>query len=92
MAALVVLIVVLVLMVAAFVWFFFYSRTLAWGSSETRRTFLRMMVVIGPIFGMRYKEPRPEPPTIATPAGDAEPQVRGVVLPPDRDVDEGGPR
>jgi hypothetical protein len=42
-----------------------------------------MMVVIGPIFGMRYREPRPEPPTISTPARDADPPVPGVELPPD---------
>ena len=79
-------------MVAVFVWFFFYSRTLAWGNSETRRAVLRMLVVIGPIFGMRYQEPRPEPPTIATPLGDREPPVEGVVVPPDGGVDSEGPR
>jgi hypothetical protein len=81
--ALIVLIVVFALMLIAFLWFYFYSRTLAWGESETRRAFLRMMVVIGPIFGMRYREPRPEPPTISTPARDADPPVPGVELPPD---------
>ncbi|HEX6538465.1 MAG TPA: hypothetical protein VF155_04730 [Candidatus Dormibacteraeota bacterium] len=40
-----------------------------------------MMIVIGPIFGVRYKEPRPEPPTIATPARDEGPPDPGVVLP-----------
>lgn len=83
MVALVVMALVLGVLVAAFLWFYFYSRTLAWGQSETRRALLRTMVVIGPIFGMRYKEPRPEPPTIATPARDPEPAVPGVVVPPD---------
>lgn len=83
MLALVVMALVLALLVAAFLWFYFYSRTLAWGESETRRAMLRMMVVIGPIFGMRYKEPRPEPPTISAPARDPEPQVPGVTVPPD---------
>ena len=83
MVAIIVLSVVLALFVIAFLWFYFYSRTLAWGQSETRRAFLRMMVVIGPIFGVRYKEPRPEPPTIAIPAKDQEPPVSGLVLPTD---------
>ena len=83
MVALVVMALVLALLVAAFLWFYLYSRTVAWGQSETRRAMLRMMVVIGPIFGMRYREPRPEPPTISTPARDPEPQVPGVTVPPD---------
>lgn len=82
MVALVVMGTVLAVLVAAFLWFYFYSRTLAWGQSETRQAFLRVMVVIGPMFGVRYKEPRPEPPTIATPAKEEEPPVRGVLLPP----------
>lgn len=85
MVAIIVLSAVFAMLVIAFVWFFFYSRTLAWGESETRRAFLRAMVVIGPMFGVRYKEPRPEPPTIATPAKEAEPPVPGIVLPPDKD-------
>lgn len=84
MVAIVVLSIVFAILVIAFVWFFFYSRTLAWGQSETRQAFLRVMVVIGPMFGVRYKEPRPEPPTIATPAREEEPPVPGVVLPPDQ--------
>jgi hypothetical protein len=83
MVAVIVMASVLGVLVAAFAWFFFYSRTLAWGESETRRAVLRMMVVIGPIFGMRYREPRPEPPTIATPARDPEPPVPGVTVPSD---------
>lgn len=85
MVAIVVLSAVLAILVIAFVWFFFYSRTLAWGQSETRQAFLRVMVGIGPMFGVRYKEPRPEPPTIATPAKQEDPPVSGVVLPPNRD-------
>ena len=83
MVAIVVLSVVFALLVVAFLWFYLYSRTLAWGQSETRQAFLRVMVVIGPMFGVRYKEPRPEPPTIATPALEKKPPVPGVVLPPD---------
>lgn len=85
MVAIVILSAVFAILVIAFVWFFFYSRTLAWGESETRQAFLRVMVVIGPMFGARYKEPRPEPPTVATPAREAEPPVPGFVLPPHND-------
>ncbi|MBV8527094.1 MAG: hypothetical protein JOZ75_02130 [Candidatus Dormibacteraeota bacterium] len=85
MVAIVVLSAVFAILVIAFVWFFFYSRTLAWGESETRQAFLRVMVVIGPMFGVRYKEPRPEPPTIATPAKEEEPPLPGIVLPPAKD-------
>jgi hypothetical protein len=83
MVAIIVLSVLLAFLLIVFLWFYLYSRTLAWGQSETRRAFLRMMVVIGPIFGVRYKEPRPEPPSIATPARDQEPPVTGLVLPPE---------
>lgn len=85
MVAIVVLSAVFAILVIAFGWFFLYSRTLAWGESETRRAFLRVMIVIGPMFGVRYKEPRPEPPTIATPAREEEPPVPGVVLPPGKE-------
>jgi hypothetical protein len=85
----IVLAIVLAVMVIAFVWFYFYSRTLAWGESETRKAMLRMLIVVGPIFGMHYKEPRPEPPTISTPGGDAKPAVPGLVVPPAHDPDDG---
>lgn len=81
MVAVIVLSGVFTVLVLVFLWFYHYSRTLAWGESEARRTALRIMIVIGPIFGVRYKEPRPEPPTIATPARDEEPPDPGVVLP-----------
>lgn len=84
MVAIIVLSVVFAILVIAFLRFYFYSRTLSWGQSETRQAFLRVMVVIGPMFGVRYKEPRPEPPTIATPARQEEPPVAGVVLPPNK--------
>ena len=81
MVAVIVLSCVLAVLLLVFLWFYRYSRTLAWGQSEARRTVLRMMFVIGLIFGVRYKEPRPEPPTIATPARDEGPPDPGVVLP-----------
>src|SRR5205807_1044752 len=51
----------LVAMLIAFLWFYGYSRTPEWGDSETRKAVLRMLIVIGPIFGMHYRAPRPEP-------------------------------
>jgi hypothetical protein len=85
----IVLAIVLAVLVITFAWFYFYSRTLAWGESETRKAVLRMLIVVGPIFGMHYKEQRPEPPTISTPGGDAEPTVPGLVVPPAPDADDG---
>ena len=89
MTVVIVLAIVLAVLVIAFTWFYFYSRTLAWGESDTRKAVLRMLIVVGPIFGMHYKEPRPEPPTISTPAGDAKPVVPGLVVPPAPDADDG---
>ena len=87
MTTLIVMAVILAVLIVAFLWFYIYSRTLAWGESETRRAVLRVLVMVGPIFGMHYKPPRPEPPTISTPANDDAPAVRGLVVPPE---DEGG--
>jgi hypothetical protein len=81
--------VVLGVLVVAFFSFYLYSRTPAWGQSETRKAMLRVLVVIGPIFGMHYREPRPEIPTISTPGGDAEPAVSGVRVPPPPDAESG---
>ena len=83
MIALVVMASVFGVLLIAFLWFYFYSRTLAWGESETRQAVLRMLVVVGPIFGWHYRRPRPEPPTISAPEGDTKPVVPGVILPPE---------
>jgi len=85
MLIVIILSLVLVTMLLAFLWFYSYSRTPEWGDSETRKAVLRMLIVIGPIFGMHYRAPRPEPPTISAPGGDEEPAVPGLVLPPPRD-------
>ncbi|MBV9100777.1 MAG: hypothetical protein JOZ46_05660 [Candidatus Dormibacteraeota bacterium] len=82
MVAVIVMAAVLAVMVALFLWFYFYSRTLAWGDSETRNAVLRVLMVVGPIFGMHYRPPRPEPPTISTPGGTQEPTVPGLSVPP----------
>ena len=67
MTTIIVLSVVFALLLGAFLSFYWYSRTLAWGESETRKAMLRMLVVVGPIFGMHYDKPVPERPTIGTP-------------------------
>ena len=81
MAALIALSAVLALMLGAFLWFYVYSRTPEWGDSETRKAVLRMLVVIGPVFGMHYKPPRPEPPTISAPGPDEPPAIPGIEAP-----------
>jgi len=72
MTAVVILSVVLALLVAGFVAFFLYSRTLAWGESEVRKSALRTLMIVGPIFGMHYKAPRPVPPAVTTPGGEED--------------------
>ena len=61
---------VFVLMVAVFAWFYFYSRTTAWGQSDTRKALLNMMVVVGPIFGNPYRREPPELPRVSAPGPD----------------------
>jgi hypothetical protein len=73
---------VLAVLVAGFLVFYLHSRTPEWGDSEARRAALRMMVVIGPIFGMHYREPRPDLPAVTS----VEPH-RETLLPM-RDKDE----
>ena len=85
MTGLIVVSAVLLVLLVGFGWFYWYSRTPEWGESETRKAVLRMLVVIGPIFGMHYSKPRPEPPTISAPGGDEKPAVPGVILPPDEE-------
>jgi hypothetical protein len=64
---------ILGVLVAGFVAFYLHSRTLAWGESEVRRSMLRMLVMIGPLWGMRYREPHHELPTVSTPGPPVEP-------------------
>lgn len=61
---------VLVVMIAVFVWFYIYSRTPAWGQSDTRKALLNMMIVVGPIFGNHYRREPPEIPSVSAPAPD----------------------
>jgi hypothetical protein len=80
--ALIALSVVLAAMIGGFLWFYYYSRTPAWGESETRKAMLNLLVVVGPIFGMHYRPPRPEPPTISAPGPDETVTPHGAVIPP----------
>ncbi len=69
----IVLVAILAVLTLAFLAFYFYSRTPEWGDSEVRKSVLRMLVVIGPLWGMRYQEPHHEIPAVTTPADDREP-------------------
>jgi hypothetical protein len=73
---------VVVVMVVAFLWFYLYSRTLAWGQSDTRKALLNMMIVVGPIFGMHYRKEPPEPTSISAPASDDDSERQAVIPPP----------
>jgi hypothetical protein len=61
---------VIVVMIVIFAWFYFYSRTPAWGQSDTRKALLDMIVVVGPIFGQHYRREPPEIPSISAPGAD----------------------
>ena len=83
MIGLIVLSAVLVVMIGAFAWFYFYSRTLAWGDSETRKALLNLMVVVGPIFGSHYRREPPELPTLSAPAADDDDDRPARISPPE---------
>ena len=82
MIGVVVLSAVVVTMLVVFFWFYIYSRTPAWGQSDTRKAMLNMMIVVGPIFGMHYKKEPPEPTSISAPAQDDEEDKPAVIMPP----------
>ena len=69
----IVLVAILAVMVLAFVAFYRYSRTPEWGDSDVRKAALELLVSIGPFWGMHFKAPRPELPTVTTPGADPEP-------------------
>ena len=73
MTVAIVLAAILGLLAIAFVAFYRHSRTPEWGDSELRKSVLRMLVVIGPLWGMRYQEPRPQPPAVTAPGPDTDP-------------------
>jgi hypothetical protein len=71
--ALIVLGAVLVALLVAFVLFYRHSRTPEWGDSEFRKSMLGMMLAIAPFWGMHYKEPHHELPTVSEPGVEKEP-------------------
>ncbi|HAW10668.1 MAG: hypothetical protein ABSC16_10215 [Candidatus Dormibacteria bacterium] len=73
MTALIVLGAILLALVVAFILFYRHSRTPEWGDSEFRRSMLAMMVAIAPLWGMRYKEPHHELPTVSAPGSEQGP-------------------
>jgi hypothetical protein len=73
---------VVVVMLAAFFWFYMYSRTPAWGQSDTRKSLLNMMIVVGPIFGNHYRREPPEPPSVSAPAPDETDDMPARISPP----------
>jgi hypothetical protein len=82
LTGIIVLSAVLVALLVAFLWFYMYSRTLAWGESETRKALLNMMIVVGPIFGMHYRKDPPEPTSISAPRSEDEPDGPLLIGPP----------
>jgi hypothetical protein len=73
---------VVVVMLVVFIWFYLYSRTPAWGQSETRKAMLNMMIAVGPLFGMHYRRDPPEPTSISAPGGDDEDDGPALIVPP----------
>jgi hypothetical protein len=73
---------VIVVMIAVFGWFYFYSRTPAWGQSDTRKALLNMMVVVGPIFGNHYRREPPEIPSVSAPGPDEDDERPARISPP----------
>lgn len=82
MTGVIVLGAVFVALLGAFVWFYLYSRTIAWGESDTRKALLNMMIVVGPIFGMHYRRDPPEPTSISAPGPDDASEGPDVDVPP----------
>ena len=82
MTGIIVLSAVLVVLLVGFLWFYMYSRTIAWGESDTRKALLNMMVVVGPIFGVHYRKEPPEPTSISAPRSDDEPDGPPMIVPP----------
>ncbi len=74
MIATTVLLGVLAVLLGGFVAFYLYSRTPAWRSSETRMATMRLLVIIGPMFGMRFENPPPDRPAVTGPPGPGERQ------------------
>jgi hypothetical protein len=79
---LLILLIILALLVGGFVAFFLYSRTPAWRSSEVRMATMRLLVIIGPMFGVRVEMPPPDRPAVTTPGPDPPEGGAGAAGPP----------
>ena len=75
--ATVVLAVVVVALAVGLGLFYRHSITPEWGDSDVRKSVLRMLIAIGPMLGMHYREPRSERPAVLTPKGDPEVELPG---------------
>ena len=65
---------VLVVMLGGFVLFYLYSRTPAWRQSDTKMALMQVLIVVGPMFGMRFDRPPPDRPAVMGGLGpDQEP-------------------
>ena len=66
---------VLATMLGGFVLFFLYSRTPAWRQSDTKMALMQVLIVVGPMFGMRFDKPPPDRPAVMGGLGpDDEPK------------------
>ena len=65
---------VLAALLAGFTLFFLYSRTPAWRQSDTKMALMQVLIVVGPMFGMRFDRPPPDRPAVMGGLGpDQEP-------------------
>ncbi|HEV7465592.1 MAG TPA: hypothetical protein VGP96_04790 [Candidatus Dormibacteraeota bacterium] len=65
---------VLAAMLGGFVAFYLYSRSPAWRTSETRMATMRLLVILGPMFGARFENPPPDRPAVMGPGPDPQDQ------------------
>jgi hypothetical protein len=79
--------VLLLLAVLVLVLFYRRSVTPEWGTSETRKAVLNVLLAVGPVLGMYYKRPRPPVPTIMAPGPEQEPlPIAGSSTPPGEEL------
>jgi hypothetical protein len=76
-----VMVAVLAALLAGFTLFFLYSRTPAWRQSDTKMALMQVLIVVGPMFGMRFDRPPPDRPAVMGPGPD-EPAPDDPRVPP----------
>jgi hypothetical protein len=67
-----VMLAVLAALLGGFVLFFLYSRTPAWRQGDTRMALMQVLIVVGPMFGMRFDKPPPDRPAVMGPGPDPD--------------------